>query len=100
MALRQVEKQMAIPDRSGDRLERVILQPEIGDTLHLRRRDQAACQIVSPGVVRTLNRRCKLPRSLRDQPGSWWRQTLQNARIVPWSSRTTITLSPAISRTT
>src|SRR5207253_6975034 len=51
----QVEKDVAIPGVSGDAVQRIVLETESGDIVHVRRADQPAVEIVGPRVVRTLD---------------------------------------------
>ena len=53
-----------------DSMQGIITQPETGDVVHSRGGDQIASQIISPGVIRTLDRRCELPRPFLGQPGT------------------------------
>src|SRR5215472_13585556 len=46
---------MAAPDRARYGVQRIIRLAEAGDLLHVRRIGQSAVELVSPGMVRTLD---------------------------------------------
>src|SRR5262249_33088073 len=60
-ALGKVDEDVTVPEVRGDPLERVILDSEAIDLIHVGSADEASIQCVGPGVVRALDPPRKLP---------------------------------------
>ena len=68
--LREIQENVPVPEVHRDSLERVILHAEIGHAVHVRRGDKPTVQVISPGMIGTLNRGGERSRSPLAEPGT------------------------------